>query len=501
MIPDLAPAGSRGVFPGTRYIQCVRAWIRQNYRFFLIALLLGLLLRLFFLFWYPRVTDDSQIYADIAINWLHGTYGLTQLGKVVPTCIRLPGYPAFLAIVFAIFGRDDFRAIWVLQILFDLATCALIADMARRLISPRAAKAALLLAALCPFLANYASAALTETLEVFFTAFALDFALAGLASLPSGRRWRWFACGVAIAGAILLRPDGGLLLVALGVYLAWLWIHVPRNPPSPAQQKSTRAHLLQAALVVSLTALAPLVPWTIRNLHTLHFFEPLAPRYSNDPDEFVPLGFDRWVKTWMADYVSVEDVYWQVSGNTVDINKLPPRAFDSAQQREETAQLLSDYNHSLHVTPELDARFAALAATRIHAAPLRYYAWLPLLRIADMWLRPRAELLPSDSRWWQLDDDPSGSAISLSLGVIGLLYIALAIGGILRGGFAPGIGLLAIFVIFRSIFLGSLENPEPRYVLECYPVVILLGSALFGSKIPKTVSSSVKLDSSPARNN
>jgi hypothetical protein len=36
-----------------------------------------------------------------------------------------------------------------------------------------------------------------------------------------------------------------------------------------------------------------------------------------------------------------------------------------------------------------------------------------------------------------------------------------------------------IFVILRSGFLGTLENPEPRYTLECYPVVILLATALF----------------------
>jgi len=33
--------------------------------------------------------------------------------------------------------------------------------------------------------------------------------------------------------------------------------------------------------------------------------------------------------------------------------------------------------------------------------------------------------------------------------------------------------------VLRSAFLGTLENPEPRYTLECYPVVILLGSVLF----------------------
>ena len=68
-----------------------------------------------------------------------------------------------------------------MQVLFDLATCFLIADMARRLVFRDApAQAAFLLAALCPFLANYAAAALTETLEIFFTALALDWRLRGL---------------------------------------------------------------------------------------------------------------------------------------------------------------------------------------------------------------------------------------------------------------------------------------------------------------------------------
>jgi hypothetical protein len=34
-------------------------------------------------------------------------------------------------------------------------------------------------------------------------------------------------------------------------------------------------------------------------------------------------------------------------------------------------------------------------------------------------------------------------------------------------------------LILRSVFLGTLENPEPRYTLECYPVVILLASIVF----------------------
>jgi hypothetical protein len=39
-------------------------------------------------------------------------------------------------------------------------------------------------------------------------------------------------------------------------------------------------------------------------------------------------------------------------------------------------------------------------------------------------------------------------------------------------------GLFVLFLALRSGFLGTLENPEPRYALECYPGVIILASAL-----------------------
>jgi hypothetical protein len=35
------------------------------------------------------------------------------------------------------------------------------------------------------------------------------------------------------------------------------------------------------------------------------------------------------------------------------------------------------------------------------------------------------------------------------------------------------------FVLLRSVFLSSLENPEPRYMLECFPVVLALAGGAF----------------------
>jgi 4-amino-4-deoxy-L-arabinose transferase-like glycosyltransferase len=456
----------------------VRALLRSYPRFFLFSTLAALGLRLLFLFRFPGVSNDSAIYADIARNWLaHGSYAITDGGVLVPTYIRLPGYPAFLAAIFAIFGVEHYRAVLLVQVCVDLGTCFLIADLARRAIGDRAAKAAFLLAALCPFFANYAAAVLAETLEIFFTALALDLAVAGLEGLRSRRLLPWIGCGLSIGGAMLLRPDGGLLLAAIGLYLLWrLAVAIQRGSGWAARS------LVAAGLLVGCFGLLPLAPWTLRNLHTMHRFQPLAPRYANEENEVVPAGFNRWMKTWILDYVSTEEVYWNVPGDKVDAGNLPARAFDTPQEKEATVRLLEDYDQTEHVTPDLDARFAALAAQRIHHDRLRYYVWLPLGRIADMWLRPRTALLPSDTRWWEFNDDPVWLTLGLSLGVVNLLYIAAALAGLVKGRPVAWLGLLLTFVVLRSAFLGTLENPEPRYTLECYPVVVVLAAAWFARK-------------------
>src|ERR1700680_4381979 len=145
----------------TRYILFVLELVRKDGRFFFAATLAALALRLIFLVHFPGIVDDSRLYADIAMNWLqYGVYGISNSGQVVPTLSRLPGYPAFLAAIFAVFGWGNFRAVLLIQVLFDLGTCFLIADLARRTINDKAAKAAFVLAGLCPFLASYAAAAL-----------------------------------------------------------------------------------------------------------------------------------------------------------------------------------------------------------------------------------------------------------------------------------------------------------------------------------------------------
>src|SRR5205807_2802910 len=155
--------------------------VRRNKLFFLVATIAALALRFLFVFRYPHIVGDTFIYGDIAKNWLnHGIYGVTDLPAIRPTLIRLPGYPGFLAGMFAVFGQEHYRAVMIAQALIDTNTCLVIAALALELRNARAAKAAYLLAALCPFTAVYTAAPLSETLAIFCTAHALYYGTRGL---------------------------------------------------------------------------------------------------------------------------------------------------------------------------------------------------------------------------------------------------------------------------------------------------------------------------------
>jgi hypothetical protein len=448
----------------------VRQLVRRHLGFFLLATAAAFALRLLLLWKFSFVAGDSFIYGDIAKNWLrHGAFAMTEDGLPVPTCIRLPGYPAFIALIWKVAGIEHYTAVMVVQMVFDVGTCYLVAALARLVLWERAALAAFLLYALNPFTANYVATPLAETQAIFSTALALLLAVKGLERLATDGLRSWILCGLAIAAGILLRPDDGILLAGIGGYLL---IELFRRPG--------KRRVIAAGVALAAVSLAPLIPWTLRNWRVFHVFQPLAPRYANNPWESVPAGFNRWLKTWLVDYVSVDDIYWHVPGDPIQISKLPPRAFDSADERAWTERLFSAYNATCdpfcRMTPEIDSQFASLAAQRIHDAPLRYYVGLPLVRVADMCLRPRTEALPLDSHWWRFRRDPKDSLIGMLLGAINLAYVVAALIGVARKRVAYA-GLFLLWIVLRCAFLATLENPEPRYTLECFPVVCVFAAA------------------------
>lgn len=443
--------------------------LRHAKKHVLTALGLGLLLRLWFIHYYPVVEGDSLVYGEIARNWFwHGIYGFTRSTGIHPTLIRLPGYPFFLGICFFIFGVDHYGIVLLLQAAIDLCSCLLIASFAARTVSRRAGIATLYLAALCPFTANYVASPLTETPTLFCIALGI-YALARYAECPGFNGW-FCVLVFSISYGALLRPDGALLGLVLVPAMFWYgWKRAP----------AARSAML--ALACALLTLVPFVPWTIRNARTMHVFQPLAPRYANDPSEYMPRGWIRWVQSWSGDYASTVEIYWNVNGSPLNATLLPSRAFDGPAEKTETANLIAKYNRTEVMSPSLSSRFGALAQQRIRRHPFRFYVALPLMRLADMWLRPRTEQLWIELRWWQYEHHPAETIFSWSYGALNLLYLLLAVWGLKRR--VPFKPVLVAYVVVRCLLLLTLEAPEPRYTLECFPMIFILAGAALTAQV------------------
>ncbi|HEY4742522.1 MAG TPA: glycosyltransferase family 39 protein [Candidatus Acidoferrales bacterium] len=450
------------------------------------ALLIGLALRLFFIFKFAPYSGDTKFYEDLAQNWLyHGVYGLFVRGQLIPVNMRMPGYPAFLAAIYALFGRSD-KSVMIVQAVIDLATCVLAAGIAARLAPASrrtlAATVALWMAALCPFTANYSAIVLTEVLATFLTTLALlyfvrllddpsiDVPVQSLDRAALLYRTRlWLVGGLIIGIGTLVRPEAPLLLVAAAFALIARWWR--------------RADWSKLALAISwmlVGLLFALAPWAARNAITLGRIEFLAPRYAETKGDYIPLGFYEWTRTWMVQFGEAYLVTWKLEKAPIRIETLPASAFDSAAERARVESLLNRYNSDLNMSPVLDHEFALLARERTARHPLRTYFLIPLYRAWMIWFTPRIELLPYSGKLsppgerWR--GNPADFDVTLGYLILNCVYLALAIVGAWRCRKNPAMVLLIAFIAVRTALLTQLQTVEPRYVMVCYPVILALGA-------------------------
>ncbi len=464
------------------------------------AALVGLALRLFLVLRFPFVAGDTAIYEELAQNWLHEhVYGIYYAAGLMPSDIRVPGYPAFLALVYLLFRRGE-AAIVLAQALLDLGICFLVAWLASRLAPEpdrrRIALAGLWLAATCPFVANYAAVPLTEVLATFLTAAALipmvGASLAMESATGAQRKsfpWRgWLAAGFVVGLATLVRPESPLLLVALALVCVVRW-----------RRRADWGKLVRVGGLTAAGLLLPLLPWAVRNWITLHEVQFLAPPYAASPDEYTARGFYAWTATWLARYRDVYLVPWNIGTDRVEIGDIPPSAFDSPEEHARVAALLDRYNTTRRMTAEVDEGFAALSRERTARYPLRTYFWIPFERVFTMWFTPRTELLPISGHLSpvreQWHDDPLGFSVTVFLGALNFFYVGLAIAGLWRAhnqraeappGVQTGVILLVVFILVRTAYLTQVQTPEPRYVLACFPALLAFG-ALAWLALPRRV--------------
>jgi 4-amino-4-deoxy-L-arabinose transferase-like glycosyltransferase len=328
------------------------------------------------------------------------------------------------------------------------------------------------IAAVCPFLPCYAASLLTEVPTTFLLTAAL---VATVSAFRRGDWWAWWGTGALTGIATLFRAESGLLAPVIGVALLIRY-----------RARSQWRHLGRASLIYGAGLGLALVPWTLRNVVTLHEFQPLAPRYANLPNEYVPLGYCRWVRTWLVRYRDSTEGFWKLDEQPISIARLPDSAFDSPEERARVATLLERYNQTSTMTPEVDRGFAEIAAERIARHPWRYYFTAPLRKAFTLWFTPRVEILPYSGDLWpprqRLEEDWQDFLVTVSFGGTNLLLLALAGWGLLAWrrqlAFAD---LLLAWILLRTAFFTTVETPEPRYVLECYPAVFVLAALGLGA--------------------
>ena len=268
------------------------------------------------------------------------------------------------------------------------------------------------------------------------------------------------------------------MLAALALVLTLHW-----------RRRADWGKLLRVGMITAVGFLLPLAPWAARNWVRFHEVQLLAPRYATTPDEFVPRGLYAWTATWLVRYRDVYLVSWRIDGEAVPITDIPPAAFDSPDERARVAALLDRYNQTLAMSPDDDREFAELARERTARHPLRTYLRVPSQRAATLWLTPRVDLLPMSGHLTPLGErwreDPVDFGVTVLLGALNFFYVGLAIAGLrcclgaskaLPPGARTALAILVAFVLLRTLFLTQVQTPEPRYVLECFPVVFVLAA-------------------------
>lgn len=509
--------------------------------------------------WLPNdAPDDGRVYAQIARNVLEQhVYSHDTEAPFNPSLIRLPGYPLFLAGIYSVSGHTNNGAVRIVQALIDTATCGLIALLAflwqpnekRKGVS---AMAALALAAVCPFTTIYAATILTEVVTNFLIIAMFVAVTPGFRKLTTGdteekdqgkfrKAITWWSVAGLIGGlAVLVRPDNGLFLAAIGftLVITQFWPFIPRlfqRSKAEVQRPMFSKRLtrvLVAGSTFSLAFVLLLTPWTMRNWRVFHVFQPLAPRNAEMPGEFVPHGYQLWVRTWLDDDRYIAPFLWSLDTDPIDVDDLPPYAFDSDNEKKRVATLLEAYNNAqdtepepaatpsaspsptaqpeeeenedegseaensttqdqaaVEMTPEIDAAFGQLARDRISRHPLHYYVILPLTRARTMWFDTHSQYWPFEGTLLPFEDLDYEHHQQIWLPLFaGLtaLYMLLGLAGAWllwesrNSGTRRWLLLVVLAIGFRLILFSSLENPEPRYVVEFFPILLVLGGIAVG---------------------
>ena len=157
---------------------------------------------------------------------------------------------------------------------------------------------------------------------------------------------------------------------------------------------------------------------------------------------------------------------------------------DEGDQTDENAAADQTSDQAVEMTPEIDAGFAQIAAERRARHPIRSYLFLPFKRGLSLWFDTHSQYYPFEGELLPLGDLDYDIHQQYWLPLFAGLTFLYTLLGVTGGWFLWNSGLFAarrwlllaaLMVFLRVGFFATLENPEPRYVVEVFPFLSVLG--------------------------
>lgn len=392
-------------------------WLNGHSRqLVLAAVLVGLALRLGFVLAFPQIGRiegmDAFEYHRIAVNLLDGR-GYSQDG-IHPTIFVAPGYPVFLAGVYAFFGEDPYRAKAVQTLLGALLILVAYA-FAREYLPVWGAVLVAWVVAVFPDLVVISNYLYTENL--FLPLFLLSLWLAV-------RAWRKKSVGLAALAGLsfaLATLTRGTSMV-MPPLLAGLYLLLDRFRPRT---------LLVGGVLVAVFA-AAMLPWGLRNKREFGAFIPVA--------------------------VGTGDVLF--TGNY-----LP---FDGEYRYEATRAVIDSLTEGMPlVQRDRVLRQAALASIKTHPGAT---LWLTVRKFFRFWLRIYENVpsgKPRQTNWL--------ISLPLALSYYPLLLLSLLGVWAVRFAWRNWADVLLTLLYFGGIH--ALLLPIPRYRMPILPLMAVLAVA------------------------
>jgi hypothetical protein len=304
-------------------------------------------LRLLLLFFFHADVGDTPTYELLAENILRGC-GLSFSEPTSASCILasggyFPGYPAFMALNWFLFGHSNFPVLLFQLGCYLFSLYWLLTALGKLTNSRKVVLSVGMLLAISPLQIGWFRFVITEPLAIA----ASTWFLAELVTSVAIGKIRKYHLALALSISVYIRPD--TILMSVGVVLVAFHLYDLKNS-------------VKQILIVGLLTSIPISGWMIRNLIIGH-----APLTMTSEVAPKAPGYFSWLNTWVVNEYERADAnfpVWRSEYSKINLHQSKYVNDDELK----TAQLLIHELSEMDGKPfpnDIDKKFEELASLKI----------------------------------------------------------------------------------------------------------------------------------------